>query len=169
MESQWRERRPDAGPGVPVLNAARLEGKRPNISKVEVSPGWRRYLSFGGLVVANHGRAVGQTERRPGTDGIGPGPGGGGAGWARARGPATQEPLSPPGPCPRGSRLFASKGAVGKGVSFSKPQTLPLFRWAPPSCVRKGGAKSVTRRAGRRIPTNLEEQPQETSGTHWSV
>lgn len=30
----------------------------------------------------------------------GPGPGGGGAGWVRARGPATQVPLSPPGPCP---------------------------------------------------------------------
>lgn len=154
VESQWREKGPDAGPGVPVWTPGCLGGKKPNISKVEVSPGRRRELSFGGQVAANHGRAVGQTERRPGTDGVGPGPGGGGAGWARARGPATQVPLSPPGPRPLGSRLFASKGVVGKGVSLSKPQARPLLRWAPPSCVRRGGAKSVIGRAGRRAPTN---------------
>lgn len=37
---------------------------------------------------------------RGGPDRAGPGPGGGGAGWVRARGPAPQVPLSPPGPCP---------------------------------------------------------------------
>lgn len=63
------------------------------------------------------GRATGQSGRRPGRmgrnragPGPGPGPGGGGAGWARAHGPATQVPLSPPGPCPAARGEWHPKG-----------------------------------------------------------
>lgn len=56
MAAQWKERGPGAGPVVPVLKAGCLGEKKPNISKVEVSPSWRRDSSFGGLVVVYHAR-----------------------------------------------------------------------------------------------------------------
>lgn len=104
--------------------------------------------------VPRSGNGSDRAETGNGWDQAGPGPGGGGAGWARARSPATQVPLSPPGPRPPGSRRFAPKGGLGKGVSLSKPQAQPLLRWAPPSCVQRGGARSVTGREGRRTPAN---------------
>lgn len=119
MESQGRERGPGTGPGVPVLKEGCLGGKRPNISKVKVIPGWRRNLSFGGLVVAYHGRAMGQTERRSGTEGMGSGRGRVGAAQA-GRGLAVQLRRCP---CPRPAPVLWARGALrSKGQWGREPQ-----------------------------------------------
>lgn len=78
------------------------------------SPDWRKYLSFGSP--EQYTRPGNGSEREEtGKDGTesgraGPGPGGGGAGWARAHGPATQVPLSPPGPYPPARGEWHPKG-----------------------------------------------------------
>lgn len=81
----------------------RKDAKHP---QVEVRPGWMRGLSSGSLVVASHSLAVGQTERRPGRDGIGPGPGGA----AQAgRGLAVQLRRCP---CPRPAPVLWARGPL---------------------------------------------------------
>lgn len=108
MESQGREKGPGADPGLPVLKAVCLGRKKPNISKVEVIPGWSKNLSFGGLLVAYHGRAMGQIERRPGTEGIGPGRGRVGAAQAGRR-LAVQLRRCP---CPLPAPVLWARGAL---------------------------------------------------------
>lgn len=82
-----------------------LGEKKPNISKVEVSPEWRRVLSFRELVVVYQSQAISQNERRPGKVGIGPGPGGA----AQAgRGLAVQLRRFP---CPRPAPVLWARGA----------------------------------------------------------
>lgn len=144
--------------------------KKPNISKVEVIPGWSKNLSFGGLLVAYHGRAMGQIEKKTGNgrDRARPGPGRAAQAGRRLAVQLRRYPLPAPVLWARGA--LRPRGAGGKGASLSKPQARPLLPWALPSCVKKGGARGMSRREGRADSWPIgETQPQETSSVHWSV
>lgn len=56
---------------------------------------------------------------------IGPGPGGVDASWARARSPATQVPLSPPGPRPPVSGALHPKGEWERQPASANPKRSP--------------------------------------------
>lgn len=90
------------------------------------SPDWRKYLCFCSL--EQYTRPGNGSEReetvKDGTESgrAGPGPGGGGSGWARARGPATQVPLSPPGPCPPARGEWHPKGKRDRKSASANPK-----------------------------------------------
>ena len=145
--------------------------KKPNISKVEVIPGWRKNLSFGGLLVAYHGRAMGQIERTPGTEGIGPGRGRVGAAQAGRR-LAVQLRRCP---CPLPAPVLWARGALrlreqeGRERASANPRR-GLYSAGRRRLVRERvGQEACQGGRGDELWPIGENQPQETSSVHWPV
>lgn len=100
--------------------------------------------------MAYHGRAMGQIERRPGTEGIGPGRGRVGAAQAgRKLAVQLRRCPVPPGPVLWARGALRPREQEGRERASTNPKPpRPLLRWALPSCVKKGWGKRHVKEGG---------------------